>query len=198
MAGVSAILTAAGESTRMGSLKPLLPWGDATLVEHQVRCLIEGGASEVVVVLGYQADLVAPYVERAGARHVVNPDYLQGKTTSIRAGLRSIDPEAEAILLLAVDQPRTPSLIRQVVDAHLGGRALLTSPRHRGHGGHPLVFSASLKGELEQISEERQGIREVFQAHLREVTEVEIDDPMIRLDLNTREEYEEAKRRHGA
>ena len=65
-------------------------------------------------------------------------------------------------------------------------------------GGNPLIFSASLKGELERISEEREGIREVFRAHRHEVNEVEIDDPMIRLDLNTRAQYEQALKRYGA
>ena len=197
MAGVSAVLTAAGESTRMGCPKPLLPWRGMSLVEYQVRSLIEGGVDEVVAVLGHEAGLIAPLVTRPSVRYVVNPDYRRGRTTSIKAGLRSIDPDARAILLLAVDQPRTGEIISAVVEAHLEASALITSPRFQGRGGHPLIFSSSLKGELERISEERQGIREVFGAHRDEVTEVELDDPMVRLDLNTPEDYEEAKRRYG-
>ena len=61
-----------------------------------------------------------------------------------------------------------------------------------------MVFSAALKGELERISEEKQGVREVFQAHRDEVNLVEIDDPMIRLDLNTPDTYEKARRFYKA
>ena len=198
MPGVSAILTAAGESTRMGRPKPLLEWRGTTLVDYQLRALLDGGASEVVVVLGHRSREVQSYIRESGTTAVMNPDYRRGKSTSVKSGLRSVDPSADAVLLLAVDQPRTDAIIRTVIDAHAEADALITSPRYQGHGGHPLVFSASLKGELERISEDRQGIREVFQAHRHEVNEVEIDDPMIRLDLNTREEYEQALERYGA
>ncbi len=166
-------------------------------MEHQIGALIGAGVSEVVVVLGHQADAVAAQVAGLRARCVVNPDYLQGKTTSIKAGLGAVSADADAIMLLAVDQPRTESIISAVLEAHIFGDYLITSPRYQGHGGHPLIFAASLRGELARISEERQGIREVFQAHRESVQEYVIDDPMIRLDLNTPDAYEDALRRYG-
>ena len=181
----------------MGRPKPLLPWRGKTLVEHQISALFDGGVSEVVVVVGHEADAVAAQVSCTGARCVVNPDYLQGKTTSIKVGLRAVSADADAILLLAVDQPRTDAIISAVVRAHVSGDCLITSPRYEGHGGHPLIFAASLRDELAAITEEKQGIREVFQAHRDSVQEYALDDPMIRLDLNTPEAYEDAVRRYG-
>ena len=181
----------------MGRPKPLLPWRGATLVERQISALFDGGVSEVVVVVGHEADAVAAQVSCTGARCVVNPDYLQGKTTSIKSGLRAVSADADAILLLAVDQPRTASIVSAVVRAHASGDCLITSPRYQGHGGHPLIFAASLRDELASISEEKQGIREVFQAHRDSVQEYALDDPQIRLDLNTPEAYEDAARRYG-
>lgn len=175
----------------------MLPWRGMTLVEHQISALFDGGVSEVVVVVGHEADAVAAQVSCTSARCVVNPNYLQGKTTSIKAGLRAISPDADAILLLAVDQPRTASIVSAVVSAHVSGNYLITSPRYDGHGGHPLIFSASLREELARITEEKQGIREVFQAHRDSVQEYALDDAMIRLDLNTPEAYEDAVRRYG-
>ncbi len=181
----------------MGTPKPLLPWRGRTLVEHQVACLLDGGCDEVVVVLGHAADQVAPLVRGEGVRAVVNADYRLGKTTSIKAGLASVDNSDSAILLLAVDQPRTAAIVGKVVRAHLDAGALITSPRYRGRGGHPLVFSAELLPELERITEENQGIREVFEAHRSDVLEVHLDDPMLRLDLNTPEAYADAHARWG-
>ena len=181
----------------MGQSKPLLPWRGVTLVEHQIHALLNGGVSEVVVVVGHEAGAVAAQVSETSAHCVVNADYLQGKTTSIKAGLCAISPDADAILLLAVDQPRTDAIVSAVVRAHISANALITSPRYQGHGGHPLIFSASLREELARISEEKQGIREVFQAHRDSVQEYEMDDPMIRLDLNTTAAYEDALRRYG-
>ena len=198
MALIAAVLIAAGESTRMGRPKPLLPWHDVPLVEYQTTSLLDAGTAEVVVVLGHQHETVATHVTGPGVRYVVNHHYRQGKTTSIKAGLKDVRPDAEGILLLAVDQPRPAEIISTVIAAHLRSSALITSPRYRGHGGHPLIFSHLLRGELGAISEEGQGIREVLQAHADEVDEVEFDDPVVRLDLNSLNAYEEAKARYGA
>ena len=198
MPHVSAILTAAGESSRMGRAKALLPWRGSTLVEYQAASLLEGGAAEVVVVLGHGHETIAPHIKGEGVRHVVNPHYAMGKTTSIKAGLRELGPEVTDVMLLAVDQPRPPEIVARVVDSHLGAGALVTSPRHRGRGGHPLIFSAALRDELSVITEEDQGVRAVFRAHAADVNEVHIDDPVIRLDLNTPEDYRQAKALYGA
>ena len=193
MPQVSAVLTAAGESTRMGRPKPLLTWCGLTLVEYQIASLTAGGASEVVVVLGHRHEEVAPHVEGPGVRYVVNHGYRDGRSTSIRAGIAETAADAEAIVLLGVDQPRPPEIVAETVAAHLDRGAVITSPRRNGRGGHPIVFSPALRGELNDITEEEQGIRKVFRAHRGEVNEVEIDDPIIHLDLNTEEDYRRAR-----
>ena len=194
---ITAILTAAGLSSRMGRPKPMLPWRGATLVESQVSALFDGGADEVIAVLGYEADRIAPLAERAGARCVINERYLDGRTSSIKAGLAAVSPGAEHVLLLGVDQPRAPHVIARVVEAHIAAAALLTSPRLEGRGGHPLMFSTRLMPELQMISEQGQGLREVFERHRAEITPVHFDDPTVRLDLNTPEAYQAAYRAHG-
>ena len=191
---VSAILTAAGESSRMGSPKPLLPWpsgrGDEiTLVEYQVSQLGCAGIDEIIVVLGHRAEEVQPFVRGAGVQCVLNPDYRRGKTTSIRAGLSKIDSCAETVMLLAVDQPRPAAIIRRVLETHRLSGAAVTSPLHSGRGGHPIAFDSVLVPELREITEEGQGIREVIGRHLPRVRRVAIEDPAVRLDLNTPEDY---------
>ncbi len=131
-------------------------------------------------------------------RTVLNPDYLIGRTTSIKAGLAAVDPSVDAIVLLAVDQPRTPAIVSRMISTHLDEDALITAPRYEGRGGHPIVFASSLRGELEAISEEAEGIRAVFRKHRNEVNEVLVDDPMVRLDLNTLDDYERARVKYGA
>ena len=197
MPHISAILTAAGESSRMGRPKALLPWRGTTLVEYQASSLLEGGAAEVVVVLGHEHETIVPHIRGDRVRYVVNPHYAMGKTTSVKAGLRELGPEVTDVMLLAVDQPRPPEIVARVVDSHLEAGALVTSPRYRGRGGHPLVFSAALRDELSLITEEGQGVRAVFRAHADDVNEVHIDDPVIRLDLNTPEDYRQARDRYG-
>tara|TARA_Y100000310_G_scaffold334714_1_gene415065 strand:+ start:1926 stop:2474 length:549 start_codon:yes stop_codon:yes gene_type:complete len=182
----------------MGSPKPLLAWRDTTLIEYQIGCLLEGGASEVIVVLGHRAGDIVQHVKGDNVGCVVNPRYREGRSTSVVVGIEAVSSSSQAVMLLAIDQPRTPEIVSQIVEAHASSDAVITSPRYVGHGGHPLIFSASLKPELMSISEERHGIREVFERHRDAVLELPLDDPMIRLDFNTPTEYEEARLRYGA
>ena len=68
MPDVSAVLTAAGESTRMGQPKPLLPWRGATLIEYQVDSLSRAGVSQIVVVLGHESEAIARFVDERSAK----------------------------------------------------------------------------------------------------------------------------------
>ena len=181
----------------MGRPKPLLPWRGKTLVESQIQSLLEAGANEIIVVLGHEAQEVAPYVSGSSVRDVINTRYREGRTSSIKTGLEAVSPDATDVVIMAVDQPRTPQVVSDVINAHLEADALLTSPRYRGRGGHPLIFSARLLPELRRISEENQGLREVFERHRAEINEVVFDDPAIRLDLNTPEAYNEAFEKYG-
>lgn len=167
------------------------------MVESQIQSLLEAGANEVIVVLGHEAEEVAPYVSGKAVRDIMNPQYREGRTSSIRAGLEAVSSDATDVVIMAVDQPRAPQIVSDVISAHLEADALLTSPRYRGRGGHPLIFSARLLPELGRISEENQGLREVFERHRSEITEVVFDDPAIRLDLNTPEAYNEAFEKYG-
>ena len=194
MSGISAILLAAGESTRMGRLKALLPWQGATLIEYQAVSLLDAGVSQLVVVVGHRGDEVgAPIVGRAGVTTVENPDYRQGKTTTIKVGLRAISPDAAAILVLAVDQPRPRDILRTVIEAHLARSPLITSPVYGGRGGHPMIFGAALLPELAAITEESEGLREVTRRHASDIYKLELDDPVVRVDVNTPEDLQAAQ-----
>ena len=195
---VSAVLLAAGESTRMGRPKPLLPWEETTLVQYQVASLQSGGVDEVCVVTGAGGEAVGSlFRDETGVRVVPNPEYKTGKTTSVRAGVRVVAPAAAAIVILAVDQPRPDWVIRHVVDSHLTAGSPVTSPRFQGRGGHPLVFSAGLRQELLEITEANQGIREVVRRHASEMNLVEFDSRVVRLDINTPDSYAAAIRDYG-
>ena len=150
---------------------------------------------QAIVVLGHEAEAVRPLVEVVDDPRLtiaVNEDYLEGKTTSIKAGLRAMSPGAAAILLLAADQPRPASLLRRLAEAHAERGALISIPAHRGKHGHPPIFDASLLPELLRITEEGRGVREVIQRHSGAIHEVEVDDPLVLTNLNTREDYERA------
>ena len=196
MEPAAAILLAAGESRRMGSLKALLAWQGSTLLAYQIASLRQAGVEPVVVVLGHQAGRLKPEVEgKEGVIWRVNPDYRQGKTTSIKAGLNALDPGMpSAILILNVDQPRSAETIGSLLLQHRQGGRSITIPRYRGMGGHPLVLDSALLEELKSIDEESLGVRAVVRRHQDATLLVEMDTPEVLWDLNTPEQYEAAIR----
>ena len=193
---ISAVLLSAGESTRMGYPKALLDWQGVPLVQYQVRSLIDSGVDQVIAVLGHKAESIRPLVEsEPGAEVVVNLRYRTGKSSSVRAGLKMVNPEAEHVTIISVDQPRSPKLLSHVLEAHLRHGSTITYPVYQGRGGHPVLFSRALLPELMGISEARKGLREVIERHGAEVNRVQVDDPEAILDMNTVEDYRRAAAR---
>ena len=196
MAATTAILLAAGESRRMGQLKALLQWQGASLLQHQVKTLLAAGVDRVVVVVGHRAgELTALLEGMDGATWRLNPDYLQGKTTSIKTGLGALDAEdTGTVLVLNVDQPRSAETVSFLLERHQRSGSLITIPEYEGKGGHPILVDASLLGELLQIDEETLGVKAVVRRHQSSTSRVPMDGPEVLWDLNTPEQYEEALR----
>jgi CTP:molybdopterin cytidylyltransferase MocA len=95
--------------------------------------------------------------------------------------------------VLSVDQPRPASLLGSVIAAHDAESAPITIPRYQGRGGHPTIFSGALYPELLAIDEGTLGLRAVVERHRSEVRYVEVDDPMVTLDVNDEASYAAAK-----
>lgn len=179
----------------MGRVKALLPWQGVSLIQFQITQLLEAGAQEVVVVMGYAAAELYPLVTAtSGVRPVVNHDYKLGRAGSVRAGMASLDPAAETVVIIGVDQPRPASLIRHLLCDHRRRQSIITVPTYRGRRGHPVVFARAIFPELATVSEERKGLREVMVRFSNEVAEVEVDDSAATLDLNTPSDYEQGLR----
>ena len=190
-----ALLLAAGESTRMGELKALLPWEGRTLLEYQAAQLLQSPVREIVVVLGHRARELRSFLARRQPRlrAIYNRRYRQGKSTSIVAGLEALTPGWEAVLIIGVDQPRPAWVLERLVRAHESSSRLITLPAQGGRRGHPPVFSARLAPELLAITEERQGLREVVQRHDADIHAVRFRTPLVLVNLNTRADYERAR-----
>ncbi len=206
----AAILLSAGESTRMGRPKALLPWGDTTLLQYQVDELRAAGVDDVVVVLGHDAEAVRAAVPPS-ARVVVNEAYKLGRASSLRAGAAALDETADPIVVLGVDQPRPRGVHQRLLAAQRESGALITVPASDGRRGHPVVLAGALLGELRDASEERRGLHGVIEAHASDVhehpfvmlahesmaNEPDLTALMVLVDINTPEDYEEARTLFG-
>lgn len=178
LADCAAVVTAAGFSSRMGTLKALLDWKGQPLLLHQLEVLKEFG--QLVVVTGHEAPRLRPLIPPA--TEVFNPDYPTGRTGSLLAAFRALAP-ARAILVAAVDQPIEEGLPEALVAAL--GEHSYAFPVHEGRRGHPLVFRGDLLPELCRIEEETQGLRMISRRYREEAVAVPWISPAILADLNT-------------
>ncbi len=186
--GVSAIVLAAGLSSRMGRSKPLLLLNGTPLLTHALNALRASDVAEIVVVLGAQADRVRHEIPLESTCVVVNPDFAQGMSTSIRAGLRAVSPDSDAFLIVLADQPLVSSSTYNSLVARLEATAArVLVPTFAGVRGNPVLLHRSLSSEVESITGDV-GCRQVLAAHAEEVVEVPVDDPGVLVDIDTVEE----------
>ncbi len=121
-----------------------------SLLERAIACALAAGA-EPLVVLGAEADRLAPLAKKAGARAVVNSLWRRGLGTSIRVGVEHLDSEITRVLLMACDQPLVPA-------AHLRALLASTAPvaasRYAGTLGIPAAFARARFGDLLSLGDE--------------------------------------------
>lgn len=195
--GYGAILLAAGESSRMGVLKALLPWRGLTLVEFSLGSALAAGLDEIALVLGYRAEEIESCIQHfrwdTRIKLVRNHAYAEGKSSSIRLGAKALAPSLRGIFVLAVDQPREPAILKRLIVAHEASPAPVIVPTYGGRSGHPPLFDGKLLSELGEVSEETEGLRELRRRYHERTRLVEIDSPDILVNLNTQSDYEAAR-----
>ncbi len=188
MRDVAAILLAAGRSQRMGAFKPLLPFGDTTIIRSSLQNLLEAGVKDIVVVLSHRAEEVESSLSDLSLKFAHNPDPDSEMSASIVCGVRHLPRECKAVLIALGDQPAVPpSIIRAVVDEWRSGERVII-PEFNGRGGHPVLVDLSWRAELLNL-DPNQGLRAFFHAHRTLVRRLPVESPYIARDLDTWDDY---------
>jgi len=186
---ISAILLAAGQSRRMGAFKPLLPFGDKTVIESCLDNLRASEIDEIVVVVGHRADEVREHLKEAGVRFALNSDPESEMGVSIARGVEQISQDAQALLIALVDHPAVQSqTIKQIVDEWRSG-VHLVQPEFAGRGGHPVLVDLRYRAELVHLDPQK-GLRDFFDAHRSEVRRLPVASPYVARDMDTWEDYQ--------
>ena len=187
------VILAAGESSRMGSPKALLPYRGTTFLEHLAGLLSRFSPERldpVLLVLGHDADRIHQSVDlAAGVRVLVNPQYRLGQLSSLQAAVRSLAGSAATGLLVApVDHPCIgPEVVEALLAVFAEENPEVAVPTFGGRRGHPVVFSARLFPELLEAPLE-QGARAVVRRQA--VREVPVSEAGILADIDDPEVYE--------
>ncbi|GBD17896.1 Purine catabolism protein PucB [bacterium HR27] len=195
---IGAIVLAGGRSERLGQPKQLLPWDGMPLIEVVVRevCRAEGLDSVVVVLRREVAEqLGLREGNRLACARVVFPEETgEGCAASYRRGLAELaDEQLDAVVVVLGDQPgMRAGTIERVVAEWERQRAPIVAVRYRDGEGHPLLFAASLFGELGALRGEKAAWK-LVDRYRSEVRWVEVDEAMPR-DIDTWEDYEVVRR----
>ena len=188
MNDISAILLAAGRSRRMGAFKPLLPFGDSTVIECCIRNLREAKVAEIVVVAGHRAEDIRKHVKALDVTFAVNPDPDSEMGVSIARGVEELSAGAEGLIIALVDHPAVSAeTIKVLIDEWRRG-ARLVQPEFEGRGGHPVLIDLAYRDELLSLDPER-GLRAIFAAHRHQVKRVPVSSPYVARDMDTWEDY---------
>jgi len=193
---VSGVLLTAGTSSRMGECKPLLPWGEVTLVEAVTAELLRVEFCELVVVLGREAERVAALLEQMDDARITiarNRDYARGMASSLRVGLAACSRKSEAAAVLLADQPTVGhALVNRVIAGWAAGGREAARPVYAGRQGevvpgHPVLLGRSLWPAVKGLSGE-QGARELFAADPGLLLELELEGPPPP-DIDSHDDY---------
>jgi molybdenum cofactor cytidylyltransferase len=187
---ISAILLAAGQSKRMGELKQLMSFGQSTIVEQAVDNLLGSAVDEVIVVVGYRAEDVLKAMADKPIKLVINPDYEQGMSTSIIAGLNLVHSGARGVMLALGDQPLVDSqTINRLIDEFCSHDKGIAVPTYQGRKGHPIVFDIKYKEQLLKLSGDVGG-RQIIKDNPNDVLEVAVDSGSVVADFDTTDDYQ--------
>ena len=184
---IAAVVLAAGRSRRMGTVNKLLIGVDGKpMVRHAVDAALAAGLAPVVVVTGHEREKVTAALAGVPVSLVDNPDYAEGLSTSLRAGLSALPPEIEGTLICLADMPRVSAIELKRLAAAFDpreGRAIVVPTRH-GKRGNPVLWARQFFAEMRAVAGDV-GARHLIGAYPELVAEIEMEGDGVLTDIDT-------------
>jgi len=186
---VSGIILSAGESRRMGELKPLLPFAKKTIIETVIDNFLNADLFEIIVVLGYCAEKIQKVISKYPIKIAINENYLNGMLSSVQCGINFADESAEGFLIGLCDQPSIDHLIiSKILSQFCNQRNGIILPVHNNKRGHPIIIANRYKNEIFQL-DNNIGLRQLIDCHKNDISLVEIESDVIIRDIDFPEDY---------
>jgi len=196
---IAAIVLAAGRATRMqGTNKLLEPLDGKPLVRHAVEAALASRAAPVIVVTGHDAAAVRTALEGLDIAFTHNPDFAEGLSTSLKAGVRALPADVSGALICLGDMPRiSASLLDRMIETFDPGRgALIVAPVRGGERGNPVLWARRFFPDLLALDGDT-GARKLTAAYSEGVAEIEAPNDGIFFDIDTPEALDGARRKTG-
>jgi len=184
----TAIILAAGSSSRMGGFKPLMPLGNRTVIEHIVGLFHNAGIRNIRVVVGYRAADVASALKTWNVDLVLNASYSDGMFSSVKCGVESLEPDCDAFFVHPTDIPLVrPETMTALSAAYQPNHILY--PLFEKRRGHPPLIPGGFASLILNFSG-RGGLRSALKQMESDALEVAVADEGILLDMDTPEDYQ--------
>ncbi len=191
---IAALVLAAGQSRRMGDENKLLKIFDGKpLIQRTLGEIIQAPVQNTTVVTGYQSDKIRTAIEGISVSTVHCPDYASGLSASLKAGLQSLDPDCDGVLICLADMPfLTARHIGKLIAAFdpTEGREICL-PTFNGKRGNPVLWSRRFIEDMKAIKGDT-GARHLIGENADVVVEVAMEDDGILIDLDSPEAWEMA------
>jgi molybdenum cofactor cytidylyltransferase len=190
---ITAIVPAAGMSTRMGQNKLLLTYKGKSLIAHAVDTLLASAIDSIVVVLGYEAEKVRQQVGGKPVTLVENPSYRDGMSTSIRAGLQALPCQSNAVMIYLADQPLLEPedvnrLIRAFAEARNNNKSIVV-PFFHGQRGNPVIIDSSYREAILGVRGDV-GCKRIIERNPDSVFTVEMETDHVVRDVDSMVDYQ--------
>lgn len=188
------ILLAAGTSSRMGEAnKLLLPFRDRSLFESTLEQIEKAAIGDILVVVGHEAERLRPLLAGHVCRVTENPDYAQGMSSSIRAGVSAASADTSGFLIGLSDMPLISAAEYRILAENFRyaleqDSLAIVQPAYEGQRGNPVLFSATYRDALCTLSDPN-GARQVVQANRDHLLLVDMPSDGVLLDADTPEAY---------
>ena len=193
MAKVVAIVVAAGLSSRMdGAQKLLLPFRGKTMIEWVVDQIRIGGIDEIIVVTNPTISDQIPKMN--STKRVVNPDFQNGLTSSIRHGILACSSQVDGFMICLADMPFIDARVYQLlksafIASHESDPLTLVAPFYKKQKGNPVIFSSAYRLQLLNHLEP-DGCKSILQENFKHVLKVSVDEDSILKDIDTPSDYQ--------
>ena len=186
---IAAIIIAAGESSRLkGIIKQLIPWKKKPLILNVIHLAMENGLTPIYVILGANSEKIIPVINKLPIKIIQNPDWKEGKGTSISLGIRSLPKKTRATMIFVVDQPFLSSELIQMIKGSFNNDDAvdIIAPYVGEIQANPVLFSQSTFTDLCNLKNEKGG-KDLF-ARFR-VKKIQWTDKKILTDIDTINDY---------
>jgi molybdenum cofactor cytidylyltransferase len=184
---IAAVILAGGRSTRMAPSNKLLELVDGkSIIARVADAAVASGADPIIVVTGFEAPRIAEALRDLKVTLVHNPNFEEGMSTSLHAGLGALPPNSDGALVLLGDMPEVESSDLEALMAVFAakGRQAICVPVNHGKRGNPVLCGAAYFAEMMRISGDV-GAKQLMARHQECVTEVAVRSNGIFADVDT-------------